>query len=262
MQDTYYLRRVSDGARFALKTAMRVGTREDSEVRLQSEYASRFHALITLENGVPWLEDKSRNGTFVDDKRITGKHRLLVGEIVRFLDEAFEVLVGAGTLPGASVDPQRTVTISDYIAQDDDLPDIADISEPTLVVLTGQQKGKRFPLQGTSWTLGSGPDCAMRLSDEGVSTLHATLSRRGKSWKLQDEIATNGTFVGGEKISICYLNNNDIIALGARAKCLMVLPGAQLAAQVQGRARGRWYIAAIAVAVLIVLGVFAYWWLR
>jgi hypothetical protein len=82
--------RMSDsGTKIATWTLLRGRTRlgrdSDNHVVLDDERVSLHHALITVRDGVYWLEDLgSTNGTFVgEDKRVMEAHPLVDGEELR-----------------------------------------------------------------------------------------------------------------------------------------------------------------------------------
>lgn len=60
-----------------------IGRMEGKIVILPDGYVSRDHAQITYENGKYWLEDTSRHGTFIDDKKIDKKVELSVGTVLK-----------------------------------------------------------------------------------------------------------------------------------------------------------------------------------
>lgn len=68
----------------AKKTAT-VGREETTDIPLPLDgMVSRQHARISFENGEYWLEDLgSRNGTFIEEKRVKGRVRLPLGTIFR-----------------------------------------------------------------------------------------------------------------------------------------------------------------------------------
>ena len=81
-----------------LRGRTRLGRDSDNHVVLDDERVSLHHALITVRDGVYWLEDLgSTNGTFVgDDHRVMAAHPLVDGEVLRL---SGVVLVFRGTPP-------------------------------------------------------------------------------------------------------------------------------------------------------------------
>jgi hypothetical protein len=68
-----------------LRGRSRLGRESDNHVVLDDERVSLHHALISVRDGVYWLEDLgSTNGTFVgEDKRVMAAHALSDGEELR-----------------------------------------------------------------------------------------------------------------------------------------------------------------------------------
>src|SRR2546423_365606 len=52
-----------------------------------------------------------------------------------------------------------------------------------------------------SWTVGSLPDCDIRVENSAVSGNHCRLTQRGESLLIEDLNSTNGTFVAGERMT-------------------------------------------------------------
>ncbi|MEV0186150.1 FHA domain-containing protein [Streptomyces sp. NPDC050625] len=68
---------------------LRFGRKSDNDVIIVSVSASRLHAEIVTEDGAFVLYDRnSRNGTFVNDRRVT-RHVLVPGDSIRIGDEIF-----------------------------------------------------------------------------------------------------------------------------------------------------------------------------
>ena len=71
---------------------LEVGRSPDNDIVLDDSDVSRFHARLELDNGSLWLRDAgSRNGVFVNDRRIREHRALKVGDMVRFGQHVFEV---------------------------------------------------------------------------------------------------------------------------------------------------------------------------
>jgi hypothetical protein len=83
-----------------LRGRTRLGRDSDNHVALNDERVSLHHALITVRDGVYWLEDLgSTNGTFVGDAaRVMAAHPLVDGEEIR-LGGVVLVFRGARALP-------------------------------------------------------------------------------------------------------------------------------------------------------------------
>lgn len=84
---------------------------------------------------------------------------------------------------------------------------------PVLVVLAGNEVGRRVPVNGTV-TIGRDPAGSLALSDGLVSWHHARIEDRGDSWTLVDLGSTNGTVVNGERRTEVELRQNDRIVFG------------------------------------------------
>jgi VWFA-related protein len=68
----------------------RVGRGDECELVLDSRQVSRVHAIIEAVNGCfRLLDEGSRNGTYVNGRRVRGQQELRVGDVVRFGDREF-----------------------------------------------------------------------------------------------------------------------------------------------------------------------------
>lgn len=87
---------------------------------------------------------------------------------------------------------------------------------PVLVVLSGNELGKRLVLERTV-SIGRDPASDLPLTDSLVSWHHARIEDRGDSWTLFDLESTNGTTVNGERTSEIALRPNDRVVFGNTA---------------------------------------------
>ena len=87
----------------------RVGRRETSHLRLVSPSISGEHAVLMAdEDGQMYVEDLgSTNGTFVNLRRVEGRARVQVGDVLHFADQEFRLqgAEGAGMRSTAAVEP-------------------------------------------------------------------------------------------------------------------------------------------------------------
>ena len=73
---------------------------------------------------------------------------------------------------------------------------------PTHVaVVEGANAGERADLAHAPILIGRGPDAAIRLDDDYVSTRHARIASADDQWFVEDLGSTNGTYVGSARIT-------------------------------------------------------------
>jgi len=85
---------------------------------------------------------------------------------------------------------------------------------PLLVVVLGDDVGKRARVGGSSFSVGRSPSADLTLQDPRISSRHFRLEDRGDGWALIDDGSTNGTCVNGEPTREAVLSPNDKIELG------------------------------------------------
>jgi sigma-B regulation protein RsbU (phosphoserine phosphatase) len=70
-----------------------------------------------------------------------------------------------------------------------------------LELLSGEQAGTRYPLNGDKSILGRHPDCQIVIDVGAVSRQHATITHDAKGYWIEDLKSRNGTFVNDVQIS-------------------------------------------------------------
>ncbi|HEX9291236.1 MAG TPA: FHA domain-containing protein [Anaeromyxobacteraceae bacterium] len=81
----------------ALAAELTVGRAVENALRLRARNVSRRHALFTAEGAAAFVEDLgSRNGTFLNGGRLSGRRRVRSGDVVRVGDDVLHV-VGAAS---------------------------------------------------------------------------------------------------------------------------------------------------------------------
>ncbi len=83
----------------------------------------------------------------------------------------------------------------------------------SLEVLEGPEAGVKFEIRKMSTSIGR-KNCEIVLSDQAISSKHCTIEVNKENITLYDNNSTNGTFVNGEKVSGCPLQNMDEIKVG------------------------------------------------
>ena len=89
---------------------------------------------------------------------------------------------------------------------------------PVLVVLRGAQVGRRYLLNENSLVLGRRPDRADLVvpGDAQISSVHCRIERgpQPDTWQVVDLSSTNGTLIGGERITTTLLRDGDRVHVG------------------------------------------------
>jgi hypothetical protein len=70
-----------------------------------------------------------------------------------------------------------------------------------LVIISGDKTGQSLALTEDSVTIGRSSDSSVVIKDDYTSTHHARLEIRGGTWVLRDLDSTNGTLLGGVKVT-------------------------------------------------------------
>lgn len=91
-------------------------------------------------------------------------------------------------------------------------------SGPRLVVMNAPLRGKVFPLTSqklaTTWRIGRGESCELRIDEGTVSHDHARLVRSAEGWHIAVSSARNAIVVNGEVETSHALLNGDRLLLG------------------------------------------------
>ena len=86
--------------------------------------------------------------------------------------------------------------------------------EACLVVIYGQDLGKKYNLDQPAALAGRSSKCDIQIDQESVSRNHAKIINTGKSIILRDLGSTNGTYVNDELIDEYVLQDGDLIKIG------------------------------------------------
>lgn len=84
---------LKNGSVIPVRNTITIGRKEENSVVLQDLHVSGNHAKLIIKNNVLYIEDlKSTNGTFVNDKRITGRVKLFSKDVVSIGTTKLKVL--------------------------------------------------------------------------------------------------------------------------------------------------------------------------
>ena len=86
--------------------------------------------------------------------------------------------------------------------------------EACLVVIYGQDLGRKYNLESPTLVLGRSSKCDIQIDQESVSRAHSKIMNQGKTIRIRDLGSTNGTYVNDEQIEERTLTDGDLIKIG------------------------------------------------
>jgi pSer/pThr/pTyr-binding forkhead associated (FHA) protein len=70
-----------------------------------------------------------------------------------------------------------------------------------VVIVDGPSAGQSAALDDLPLLVGRGPDAAIRLDDDYVSTRHARIGSSNGTFYVEDLGSTNGTYIGSQRLT-------------------------------------------------------------
>lgn len=83
-----------------------------------------------------------------------------------------------------------------------------------LMMLSGEQNGKRIEFDRDEITMGRAPDNVILLDDGATSGHHCVVRREGSKYFIKDLNSTNGTRLNGRTVTESRLSPKDVIMVG------------------------------------------------
>ena len=83
----------------------------------------------------------------------------------------------------------------------------------------------RRRVEGERLRIGRGTNNELRFDDARVGLEHATISRQGGRFVLEDRDSVTGTWVGGERVQRKRLTEGDVVEIGGRRIAVSLSPG-------------------------------------
>jgi ABC-type multidrug transport system ATPase subunit/pSer/pThr/pTyr-binding forkhead associated (FHA) protein len=167
-----------------------IGRDQGADVYLGDSQVSRRHAVVapTVDGWV--LTDHSRNGVFVDGRRVD---RLLV---------TAPTVLTLGQSKGG-----REVSLAPCGADNGPLQ----AREPPP---THARRSTVHTADGARMSIGRSPDNDIVLDDLLVSRRHATMLRGPNGWRIVDVDSANGTYLNGRPVTDAPVAEGDVIGVG------------------------------------------------
>jgi pSer/pThr/pTyr-binding forkhead associated (FHA) protein len=123
----------------------------------------------------------------------------LFGEKVRRMPVQSATQAAASSAPAAptapaAAQPTRPVAPAPAVGNS--------LDATRLVIVSGSKEGLEISLPDEQLTIGRSSESGLVIRDDYTSTHHARLLRWADSWVVQDLDSTNGTFLGGQRVSV------------------------------------------------------------
>lgn len=95
--------------------------------------------------------------------------------------------------------------------------------DPFLVIMSGQEKGKKVLLVSSSMLIGRSTHANIQIFDPRVSRQHARITKESGDFVIIDQESANGTWINGHKVTSQILRNGDHIVVGS-TEMLLTIP--------------------------------------
>ena len=229
-----------DGKEYVIgQRGVSLGRDASSDIVVAQNEVSRRHAEIVAGEGGYFVHDYSTNGVYVNGARVEKSQLLSRSDVLRIGDEEFrfyadvmlsgampaagQIVSGVSQAAAAPAIDSQALSIASVDARNGDGPagsaapppvsgaETKSATEPALdvrpvlatleIINEGPRKGSRFEIRTPLAHLGRGAHNDVAVDDDSVSDTHAKLQRREDGWYLVDTGSTNGTYVGGSRLT-------------------------------------------------------------
>ena len=190
-----------------------IGRSNSCDIIIRYKAISRTHAVLSRRIDGWYIYDLgSKHGIKINGRRVNEKGTLSNGDRITLanMDFRFDIiddpvqLVGKSTKKGAP---------SNKAASRNSQQDF--YTHPRM---TNPRTGEVFMLDGNRVSIGAASKNDIRVVGRGVSRSHCELILYEDGWAIDDCGSTNGTFLGGRRVtSPQLLFNGDVITLGTEA---------------------------------------------
>src|SRR5581483_5295119 len=194
-----------DGREYQIPAAgISFGRDAGCDVVIPSSEVSRRHAEIAPGDVGYVLSDTSTNGIFVNGQRVDAMQVLGRGDVVGIGTEECRFYADQASASAAPA-PKAEPVVHSAPSLAPTPPVAAPFPRQALATLevvgTSPMKGQTFSVISVLANIGRGPHNDIVIVEESVSDSHAKLQRRDGVWYLTDLGSTNGTYIGGRRIS-------------------------------------------------------------
>jgi ABC-type multidrug transport system ATPase subunit len=187
-----------------------IGRAHEADIQLQNPRVSRHHALLQPTAAGWILVNRSRNGMFVNGRRV---ENLTISQPITVVLGSVSSGQALDVYPVAQQpSPART-------------PPVAPPARPVGETTVARPPTAVHPIDQVVIRIGRATDNHVVLDDLLVSRHHAVLRRSGDQWELVDNNSANGSYVNGHRIIRAIIGPDDIVGIGHQ---LLHLSGGEL----------------------------------
>jgi pSer/pThr/pTyr-binding forkhead associated (FHA) protein len=104
-----------------------------------------------------------------------------------------------------------------------------------LVLIAGEQPGRVFALHRNTIVIGRTEEVDVSITDGSVSTRHARIINGSHGFEVEDLRSTNGTMVGGRRVTRAPLHNGDRLTVGRVELVFLLDRPTNVTVQIPGR---------------------------
>jgi DNA-binding NtrC family response regulator len=208
MPELAFFRHGEELLRVALTDRVEIGRAPECDVSLPDPALSRVQALVERRGEAFFLVDRSGRGTRVGGADVP-EARLQDGtEIALGTWRALFRAVQAAGDPAEATRASRLTRVRPGGPAHDDSPPPARLR----IRVGGRERVVPVPFDGV--VVGKDAGCDVVLDDPFVSARHLEMKGRAGRWQLSDLGSTNGTFVGGARVTQTELPFGAVVTLG------------------------------------------------
>ena len=204
MPELAFYRHGEELLRVAITGRTTIGRSPDCDVTLPDPALSRVQAAVEPRGDRWWLVDHSGRGTRVGPEAVHEARLEDGAELALGAWRALFRVTGAGE-DGATRHGGGTVVRA---------PDEPPAPPATALRVRTGGRERVLPLEEDTFTIGKDAGNDLVLADPFVSARHLRLERRGTRWRVRDVGSTNGTLLGGLRVTEAELPPGLPVALG------------------------------------------------
>ncbi|HKX27628.1 MAG TPA: FHA domain-containing protein, partial [Blastocatellia bacterium] len=179
-----------------------IGRGEECDLILDGETVSRQHCEIVRWGAVFILEDSSRNGTYVNDQRVS-QAQLNDGDHLRIGQNFLLVHYSSGA---------NTSLLAPKMTAPQPLPPSLELKP--VIVAKGLEEGVTQPFSEERITIGRRSDNHLVLDGDNISRQHASIERTAGQYVVTDLGSANGTHLNDQRVDQTTLSDGDRLRIG------------------------------------------------